>query len=248
MAITALPADWAEHRVTLQRVATHVLARWRKARDNLFDLEPAVGGFATPLTGPDRARLRVSGDLLVIERASGPSLDQLDATTTTARVGGSTLGELCALVGVTPDPAFSTGRDTAPLDPVDEPLALDPRAGDVLGEWYLLGRRAIDRVVASVERPEASLGRLWPEHFDYGIDVAARPGARVNLGASAGDGHHPEPYLYVAPWDEERPGDGAYWNAPFGALLAHDDLAAAGEPLERATSFLLTGIERLAGR
>jgi hypothetical protein len=246
MDIDPLPVDWSRQRTTLQRIGTHVLARWRKQQDNLFDLEPAIGGFATPAVGPGRERLRVSGDLLVLERASGASLGELQATTTTTPIAGSTLAGLCAAVGVNPHDPFSAGKDTPPAEPLDEPIALDPAAGDVLGAWYLLGRRAIDRAVAAVDRPEASLGRLWPEHFDYGIDLAARPGRRVNLGASAGDGFHEEPYLYVGPWDDDRPGGGDYWNAPFGAVLGHGELTGTGDQLETATSFLLEGIARLA--
>jgi len=243
-----LPDDWPRARTTLQRIATHVLARWRRQRDNLFDLEPAVGGFATPVVGPDRERIRVSGDLLVIERASGASLAELAATTTTIPIGGSTIAQLWAAAGVHPGGEFSAGPDTTPVGPLEEPIELDAGAGDVLGDWYLLGRRAIDRAVASVAAPEASLGRVWPEHFDYGLDLAARPGVRVNLGASAGDRFHEQPYLYVGPWDDDRPGGGEYWNAPFGAVLGRAQLVSAADPLDRATSFLLEGIARLGGK
>ncbi len=68
----------------------------------------------------------------------------------------------------------------------------------------LLGQRAIDEAVVSVPDAQASVGRLWPEHFDFGIDLAARHGVRCNLGAAAGDGFSVEPYLYVGPWGAAR--------------------------------------------
>lgn len=248
MSLRRPPSDWHDQRTTLQRIATHVLAQARKRRDNLFDLVPASGGFSTPSVGPDRERVRLAGDLLVVERADGPSLSDLQASTTVTQVDGSSIVELCAAVGFVPSPDFSTGPDTPPLGDATAPLALDAAAADALGEWYLLGRRAIDAAVASVPDADATLGRLWPEHFDYAIDLAAQPDARVNLGAAAGDTFHEEPYLYVGPWNDERPGPSEFWNAPFGAVLAHADLAADADPLDRAASFLLEGLSHLAGK
>ena len=78
-----------------------------------------------------------------------------------------------------------------------------------------------------------------------GVDIAARPGVRVNVGGSPGDGFSAEPYLYVGPWTEDRPGDPAYWNAPFGAACQRSGLQ--GDPLQSATEFLLHGLRLLAG-
>lgn len=50
-----------------------------------------------------------------------------------------------------------------------------------------------------------------------GRAVLEKPGLVPN---APGDSYHPEPYLYVAPWEAERPGDVAYWNAPFGSCSA----------------------------
>lgn len=251
MSLRPLPSDWSEQRETLRRIATHVLAQSRKRHDNLFDLEPSVGGFAIPAVGPARERVRVSGDLLVVERASGPALSDLVATTHVIPIDGSSIGELCAAVGFEPSAEFSAGPDTPVLGDLSTRLHLDSRAADALGEWYLLGQRAIDEAVASVasvDDPDATLGRLWPEHFDYGIDLEASPGVRINLGAAAGDSFHDEPYLYVGPWGADRPGPADYWNAPFGAVLGHADLGSATDPLDRAASFLREGIGHLRGK
>ena len=71
------------------------------------------------------------------------------------------------------------------------------------------------------------------------------PGRRCNLGASPGDERHPDPYLYVGPWGDERPGDDGYWNAPFGAVLGHAEVVDSDSPLRTATAFFHDGIRRL---
>lgn len=242
MNFATLPEAWPTERSTLQHIATHVLAQARRRHDGLFDLVPDVGGFATPAVGPGREVVRLAGGSLFVERAVGANLSSLQATTVAMPIAGSTVGELCSFVGFTPDPAFSAGPDTPPLGDTDAVIALDAAASSVLGDWFLLGRRVIDAVVASLPDPAATIGRLWPEHFDYGIDLAAAPDVRCNLGAAAGDGFHEEPYLYVGPWDAGRPGPSEYWNAPFGAVLGFGDLDAATDPLGAATEFMLSGI------
>ena len=57
---------------------------------------------------------------------------------------------------------------------------------------------------------------LWPEHFDLGVTLD-----EVNYGASLGDGFHAAPYAYVGPWKQR---DGAFWNAPFGAVRSFREL------------------------
>jgi hypothetical protein len=41
----------------------------------------------------------------------------------------------------------------------------------------------------------------------------------VNYGVSPGDSYQERPYAYVGPWS---PRTGAFWNAPFGAVLPLD--------------------------
>ncbi|MGA7758814.1 MAG: hypothetical protein WCA90_18705 [Ilumatobacteraceae bacterium] len=240
-----LPDDWGAQRTTLQRIATHVLGQGRFRHDGLFDLTPLPGGFGTPPVGDRRERVRLVGGSLFVERVIGDDVRELTATTDVVTVAGGSIAELCRAVGFEPAPDFWVGGDTPPLGDPDEMIVLDSLSAQLLGEWYLIGQRAIDEIVASVPDAQASVGRLWPEHFDYGIDLAARPGVRCNLGAAAGDGFSDEPYLYVGPWDALRPGSADYWNAPFGAVLGYDDLDAAADPLGRAIEFLLAGITQL---
>jgi hypothetical protein len=240
-----LPDDWPVQRDTLQFLATHVLGQARHRHDGLFDLLPTPGGFGTPHVGSQRERCRFVGGSLFVERVDGSDVRELTATTDVEIIAGSTLRRLCDAIGFEPDPTFWVGDDTPAFRNPDESIALDGLAASMLGEWYLLGQRAIDIALASLPNAEASVGRLWPEHFDYGIDLAAAPGVRCNLGASAGDGYHAEPYLYLGPWGADRPGPADYWNAPFGAVMGFGDLDVADDPIHSAIEFFVTGISHL---
>ena len=87
--------------------------------------------------------------------------------------------------------------------------------------------------------------QLWPEHFDASCLVAVGPGPddRCDLGVSPGDHHHAEPYLYVGPWQDRRPGDAPFWNASFGAVLPRSSTTS----VEDAVTFYREGLSRLGG-
>lgn len=246
MNFAQLPDDWPTHRDTLHRITTHVLANAQRRATGHFALMPLPGGFGTPQFGPDRTRIRISGGSMFIDRVEGERDGETAATTQVVSIAGSTVHRLCWLAGVEPDPDLWVGEDTPELGDVDATITLDPTAGTILGDWYALGQRVIDETLASLPDPQAGVARLWPEHFDLGLDVAVdpegKPGVRCNLGAAAGDGFHAEPYLYVGPWSSARPGPADYWNAPFGAVLGFGDLDAADDPLRRAAEFFLTGV------
>ena len=217
-------------------MAVHLLARRRHAVTGRFGLRATPGGFGTPAFGPDDAVevLRVDGPLLVREVGADVRSYPLD---------GASLAGLAAAVGVDLDAALSVGHDTPPIGDVDAPLAVDADEAAALGAWFDLGWRALDRALATAGGGPTV--QLWPEHFDAGTSVAVGPGPddRANLGASAGDGFHEAPYLYVGPWGAARPGDPAFWNAPFGAVLAADDVASVDD----AVAFFQRGIDLLRG-
>lgn len=218
----------------LRRIATQVLARRRFAVTGRFGLRVAPGGFATPAFGP--------ADALEVVRVAGTALvHEVGADATVTPLVGSTLAGLAEAVGVDLGEPFAVGHDTPPLGDVDALLAIDAAAAAELAAWFDLGVKALDAVAATAARPSTS--QLWPEHFDVAAAVAVGPGPddRCNLGASAGDGFSPEPYLYVGPWGSDRPGDPAYWNAPFGAVLPR----SAVPSLDAAVAFLAHGVERL---
>lgn len=244
-----LPDDWSAQRESLRALATHVVARAQAEVTGHFALMPLPGGFGTPQFGPDRQRIRVAGGSLFAEHIETSPDGSSTARTDVHTIAGSSIRDLCERLSVDVDLDFSVGHDTPPLEDPDAAVMLDSDTTTVLGDWWALGQRAMDMAIASFPDPQAAVTRLWPEHFDVGTDLAVnpsgRPGARVNLGAAAGDGFHEEPYLYVGPWGDERPGPPEFWNAPFGAVLGFAELDASDNPLAQAAEFYLHGIAHL---
>jgi hypothetical protein len=241
MTLQALPREHEVARRTLQRVAVHVLARRRHAQTGRFGLRATPGGIGTPAIGPDAEVVRTAGSWLLRERTGdAATTDRLDLRT-------ATLADAATLVDVDLAAELSVGPDTPPLGDIDRPLGLDAEATAVLAAWFAFGWEVLDAAVAAAGPTAApTVVQLWPEHFDAGCDLAAAPGRRTNLGASPGDAGHPEPYLYVGPWDAGRPGDPAYWNAPFGARLGYAALRGVEDPSALALDFLRTGLGFLA--
>lgn len=222
----------AAARQELHRLAAHVLARRRHVVTDRFGLRPAPGGLATPPFG-DGEVIRVSGGVLVVERDGDVRAEPV-----------TTLARAAALVSVDLAEEFSVGKETPPLGDPGGRLALDAAVTRRLGAWWGLGAEVLDDLVATTPAlTGATAAQLWPEHFDLACTVVVEGGARANVGASAGDGFEPAPYLYVGPIGPERPGDPSYWNAPFGAVLRRDEVDGRAEAL----AFLRTGIDRLAG-
>jgi hypothetical protein len=236
-ALAALPTDYDITRDHLQLVAIKVLARARFLVTGRFGLRATWDGFATPAFGPATEILRISGDLLIHERQ-----DDQSARTRVCSMPGRSLEELAAFGDVDLTAPFSAGKDAPAVGDASAPIELSAEAVAELQTWFRLGATSLDRVLPRLEEP--TIMQLWPEHFDVGFDAATAAG-RVNLGASPGDGAVPEPYLYIGPWDEARPGAPAFWNVPFGAVLTHSDLRAAADPLRAAVSFLNNGLDLL---
>jgi len=223
-------------RDALQRIATHVLARARFAATGKFGLRATPGGFGTPAFGGSIEVLRVAGVVLVRER---------DGRASAVPVDRATLADLAAFAGADLTTPFEAGRDTPPIGDVDEPLRVDADSAAILADWWHLGWRALDTVTA--DAADSMAIQLWPEHFDAGTSVAVGAGERdrCNLGASPGDPNNDEPYLYVGPWNDDRPGDPSYWNVPFGAMLPRSELIAARDPYAAAVTFYRRGLELL---
>ena len=230
--------DLVATRLVLHRVATHVLGRRRHAVTGRFGLRATPDGFGTPAYGDPTEVLRVAGTHLVREVGSNASVLAL---------GGASLGEVAAFAGADLTTPFSAGDDTTPLGDIAAPLDVDPDVATALAEWFDLGWRSIDTTVAEAGAAgRATVLQLWPEHFDAGCSVAVGPGDgdRCNIGASPGDGFADDPYLYVGPWGTERPGDPAYWNAPFGAVLMRATVLAAADPVAEAVEFFRRGLSQ----
>jgi len=221
-------------RDALQRVATHVLARSRYAAAGRFGLRSTPGGFGTPAFGDAVEILRVSGDGLVREREGRAS---------TMPMNGATLADLAAFAGADLTTAFDAGKDAPPVGDRHAPLTVDAAEAARLADWWHLGWRVLDTVIAAAA--DAMAIQLWPEHFDAGTSVAISEGDHCNLGVSPGDGFSDEPYLYLGPWSDQRPGDPAYWNASFGAVLHRDEVLATPDPFATGVDFFNRGLELL---
>lgn len=220
-------------RAALQRVATHVLARRRHAVTGRFGLRATPGGIGTPAFGPAGSEVvRISGTALVHERAGEVRVRAMD---------GATLVDLAEFVGVDLAADFSVGKDTPELGDLGRPLSFDGSAAAELADWYDVGWRALDQI--GIDATDPAPIQLWPEHFDASSLVLVGPGSedRCDLGVSPGDHHHREPYLYVGPWVERRPGDPSFWNASFGALLPRSAIGSPGD----AVAFFREGLDRL---
>ena len=139
-----------------------------------------------------------------------------------------TIGEIAAALGVEAGEPADLYAEHAEFGADDE-LVVDPVAAGLLLDWFARGDRAL-RELAPAEEPI-----LWPEHFDLGIAVH-----EVNYGVSPGDAGHPQPYAYVGPWTRR---EGEFWNAPFGALRAAEDLPDA----EAVTVFFAAGRAAASG-
>jgi hypothetical protein len=225
----------AAARDALHRVCAHVLARRRYRVSGRFGLRAGPAGIATPAFGEAPEVLRIAGAVLVREIAGDCTWTPLD---------GASLRQLATFAGTDLDSPFDCGADTPPVGDADAELALPPTAVDELSAWFALAWRVLDELVPSLEGgARATTVQLWPEHFDAATTVTL-PGAEpVNLGFSPGDGYEDEPYVYVGPRSSARPGDPAFWNAPFGALRRRSELTADDGGVETAVlRFLRSGV------
>jgi hypothetical protein len=178
----------------------------------------------------------VSATTLIRERAGESS---------STPMAGASLRSLAAFCDADLDVAFSAGAKTPPLGDPDAVIEVDERDAGALFDWLWLGWRVLDQTVVSLGPSSTpATVQLWPEHFDAGTNVAVRDGVRVNLGFSLGDDDCEEPYAYLGPWGAARPGDPAYWNVPFGALLRSSEVGA--DPFRGCRAFLDRGLRALA--
>jgi hypothetical protein len=218
--LSPLPDGSAATVAALHRVAEELVAPARKP-DNEISLRATPGGFGTPEFEFEGAshRVRVVGAELV----HGVGGNEGRAPLTSLAEGASAVADL-----------LPSGSQ---LD--DQPLEIDPAASRALGELYGFGAEVLGQLVdRAAPEDEATIPRLWPEHFDIAIELGPeRRGLRANYGLSPGDSDHDEPYLYVSPWSAEVSGE--LWTATgfSGAELAYADLVAADDQAVTALEF-----------
>jgi hypothetical protein len=224
-------------RADLHRLSAHVLGRRRAAVSGHFGLRASPDGIATPAFGPEPEVLRLTATHLIREVGTSSSGVPLR---------GATLEALAAFAGADLSSDYSAGPETPDLGSTSEPLQLEPEEVVGIFDWFQLGWRVLDTVVSDFPGATTQLTvQLWPEHFDVGtaLEFGGDDGVKgVNLGASAGGGFSEEPYVYVGPWGQERPGDPAFWNAPFGAVVRRSE----AEDESACVAFLRAGLARLS--
>jgi hypothetical protein len=214
-------------------LAERVVATARHRANGKIGLRWTLGGFGTPFFGDDE-QLRVTGHVLVRLRGRHLDVHQIE-----------TLGGAAAFAGV--EPAIPGGLFASSTDgDPSRPLVVDRDAAHVLAEWYGFATSVLAQLRVDETASSPSLIQLWPEHFDLAADLGS---PRANYGASPGDNGHPEPYLYVGPW--ERDGldrSDRFWNEDFGASLPYAALAGAADQRKAALDFFHAGTARLAAQ
>ncbi len=127
------------------------------------------------------------------------------------------------------------------------PLDVEADAAAGLADWFAFGTVVLAELIDRHPDLDPAPIRLWPEHFDVATELGSESaGRRANYGASPGDADHPEPYLYVGPWDQSL--DGEIWNATgfVGAELPHADLLRAEDQIAVALEFMAARVGALS--
>jgi hypothetical protein len=209
-----LPPSFASTRDALHRVAEHVIAPRRHLANGRIGLRYTYRGFGTPYFDDDHQVRVEDGEL--IDRNRRRKL--------------TTLGAAAEFVGVELGVGTGVYTPTTPGD-ADAPLDVDFDAARALGEWFGFVTAVLEQLREEADEGDSpSRVQLWPEHFDVAVDMGPE-GNRANFGGSPGDAEHPEPYLYVGPWDT-RPRPGDFWNEPFGASLPYSAIRRGTDPLD----------------
>jgi hypothetical protein len=116
-------------------------------------------------------------------------------------------------------------------------------------EGRVVGVDGIELVVDGARHPIGSLSAAaravgiepdtgQQEQFDAAIDMGDRSaGRRATYGASPGDGHHAEPYLYASPWEGRI--NPFFDDAGFrGAACTYSQLLVSPDPEAAGIAFL----------
>jgi len=227
--LAPLPAAFATTRDALHRLAVYVISPAQRLANGEIILRATPGGFSTfPYDGHV---VGVDGTELVVDGARTP-------------VG--TLSAAATAFGIAPDLDQQEQLDVPPHGDPDAPLAVDPEASQALGAWYAFATDVLEALRAEAEEgDDATIVRIWPEHFDAAIDMGdGNAGRRATYGASPGDRHHPEPYLYASPWAGRI--DPFFDDLGFrGAARTYSQLAAAADPHAAAIEFLSEARDRV---
>ncbi|MGI9623138.1 MAG: hypothetical protein ACR2PK_09910 [Acidimicrobiales bacterium] len=230
-----VPPDYVSSRNDFHRVAYGVLSNTRKAANGKIGLRYTRRGFGTPFFGDDE-QIRVEGNQLVVQRGGSAISEQL-----------TTLARAASVAGTVASPEQAE-HDTVELGDTERVLDVREDVGLFLGDWFGFATAVLEqtRLIAAVE-DDVTRVQIWPGHFDPAIEMgSAEAGQRATYGASPGDQSHPEPYLYVAAWDDLDTSH-MHWNSEHfsGALLSYEKLCSRTDQHELALDFFRVGYELL---
>jgi hypothetical protein len=228
-ALGPLPPAFPATRDALHRLAVYVVSPAQRLVNGEIVMRATTGGFET--FEFDGHRISVRDDRLVVDGLAHPI---------------TSLNAAAAAAGIEPDLAQEGQFDVPPPGDLDTPLDVDPEAAHALGDWYELATDLLEELRVEAEpADDVTIVRLWPEHFDIAIDMGdATAGRRATYGASPGDRHHDEPYLYVSPWAGRVH---AFFGDPGfnGAALRRSLLERERDPEAVALAFLREARERV---
>ena len=186
-------------------------------------MRPTPGGFSTFEFAEGRV-IGVCRDRLTVDGAEHPI---------------TSLRAAAELIGIEPDVAQQEQFDVPPHGDLDEQLNVEAASASALGDWYAFAADALETLRADAAvADDATIVRIWPEHFDAAIDMGdGTRRRRATYGASPGDRHYGEPYLYASPWEGRI--DGFFDDPTFkGAALRRSQLERASDPAREAVEFL----------
>ena len=222
MTLAPLPERFAETRDALHRLAVYVISPAQRLVNGEIIMRATPGGFSTfPFDG---RVVGVDGAELVVDGARHP-------------IGS--LNSAARSAGIEPDTGQQEQFDVPPCGDLDAPLAVDGEAARALGEWFAFATAVLEAIRADAGAgDDASIVRIWPEHFDAAIDMGDQSvNRRATYGASPGDGHHAEPYLYASPWAGRI--DPFFDDPGFrGAARTYSQLIASPDPEAAGIAFL----------
>jgi hypothetical protein len=227
--LTPLPAQYLETTEALHRLAVYVIAPAQRLANGEIILRATPAGFST--FEFDGRVVAVDGDDLVVDAARAP------ITTLTAAADAA---------GIEVDVAQQEQFDVPAHGELEALLAVDRASALALGEWYTFVTAALNTLRAeAAAADDASIVRIWPEHFDAAIDMGDNAtGHRGTYGGSPGDAHHAEPYLYASPWAGRI--DSFFGDPSFkGASLLYSQLVDEADPMATALAFLRDARDRI---
>ena len=223
----AIPAGFPSTRAGLHELARRVIGPVRERACERAGLRWTRGGFGTPFFGAD-SQVRVEHGVLVVQSR----FRQRRAPLATLAAAADTIGM---------DLPAGAAEHAA------EPLTIAPEAASFAGDFLGFATYALEQLRADVPPEyEPSRVELWPSTFDLVVEMGLEhAGRRAAFGASLGDEHHDEPYLFVTPLDVRPTGE--LWDATTfrGAELPYDSLRDAPNQLACGLDFLRSRVEAL---